>query len=372
MADIIQADYTQLQSIAQQFSNSQQNIQMLNQRLNQHIEQLRGHGWIGAGAQSFYTEMDTVLLPSIKRLSEALNLAEATTRHIISEFQAAEEDAKSLLGGEMADDGNASPDAGKFNYSYKDAALLKDGTRTGDDHRTADIFYINGINTDANGHLGSIDVIREEFPGKSVAGIYNQTDGAEDDFVQAVGDRYGDANNNQAVNSLASAMKDRLQNGGSFEIIAHSQGAAITAQALRQLAAENVDMSRVKVTTLGGFGINFPPGVEVHHYVHLGDPVGAASVVEDPNVAHKTTVMPDWERTGKLLQGDLSLSNLVAHDGDNYIRNMGEFRRVEASSNRQETIKDIERERFNDSINDFVSDTKENINNLISLGERYF
>jgi WXG100 family type VII secretion target len=370
MADVIQADYTQLQSIAQQFSNSQQNIQMLNQRLNQHIEQLRGQGWIGAGAQSFYTEMDTVLLPGIKRLCEALNLAETTTHRIISEFQAAEEDAKNLLGANMDDTSDASKSADEFNKSNH-LNEIKDGTRTGDDHKTADIFYINGINTDANGHLGSIDVIREEFPGKNVAGIYNQTDGAEDDFVQAVGDRYGDANNNQAVSSLVSAMKDRLQNGGSFEIIAHSQGAAITAQALRQLAAENVDMSRVKVTTLGGFGINFPPNVEVHHYVHLGDPVGAASVVEDPNVAHKTTVMPDWERPGKLLRGELSPSDLVAHDGNNYIRNMGEFRRVEESSNRQETIKDIARERVNDSINDFVSDTKENISNLISLGERY-
>jgi len=390
MADEIRVEYDKLADIAQHFAQTQDKIIKLQMRLEQQIDELRANGWHGQGATAFYAEMDELVLPSLKRTSDAMLTASDVVQTISSEFSSAEEDARNSLDSRFQGDptvanpigyidsstlpggitqpiGKVDPsgilgerDGGsKYNHSNNVNEIV-DGTRTGDDHRTADIFYVNGILNDPSDHLGTMDTINDEFKGKRVAGIYNQTEGIKADLHQAAGDRWGIKQNNEAVNSLKEAIKDRLENPGSFEIFAHSQGSAITAEALRQLASDpSVDLSRLHVVSMGGAGIDFPDNVSVENFVHIGDPVGMSSVIEDPSLIQHTTVIPNIE-------------GLNPHDGSDYIRNINNFRAVDEFGDRVvETVTDVATG-IQDGIEQGVDIAKDGVDFMVDTGIRLF
>ncbi|MCB9453091.1 MAG: WXG100 family type VII secretion target [Anaerolineaceae bacterium] len=364
MVNTIQVEYQALQLISRHFKDHHQRVEVLSHRLQQHIELLQNHGWWGPGATAFYAEMDTTLLPSLARLSQTL-IAVDTAIHVIGQdFQIAEEEAQQLLGeqfGEL-DDVHQGAKTSPYNRS-NNPAEIRDGTRTGVAHKTADIFYVNGILTDSAAHLKTLENIEAEFPGQRVAGIYNATEGLITDGVQAVGDRYGLEQNNRAVDSLVLAIQDRLQNPGTFEIIAHSQGAAITAEALRRLDAMHVALSRVKVTALGGFGINFPNSVDYHHYVHINDPVGLISVVADPKLVAHTTLMPNISSPAG---SQIPVYNmLVAHSGEDYIRNPHSFRAWESATNSVN-------HQIYETVDGFVSTVQDSISSIGQFADQIF
>jgi WXG100 family type VII secretion target len=332
MADTIQISYEALSDLSRRFELAHENMAGLHRKLHQHIDELRGKGWVGQGANSFYQEMDSLLLPSLSRCANSMQLAQETVQVIMKEFQLAEEDAKSILNGNMQDNDVAGigaktaatayaknePFQTKFNYAGDNPRHMRDGSRTGADISTADIIYVNGILTGPDAHLDTLDTLNAKFEGKQIAGIYNLTEGFVKDAKQALFDRWSIEQDNLAVESLVSAVKERLQNGGTFEIIAHSQGAAITAEAMRQLKEQNVDLSRLKITSLGGFGVDFPSDVNVTHFVHAKDTVGISSVEADPNLAQNTKVL----RTSNFMP---LKSNLDDHAVDLYIQNYDRF-----------------------------------------------
>jgi WXG100 family type VII secretion target len=97
MAEQIEVNYEAMSTIRTQFADKANQIEQLKQGLESHIDALRSGGWIGQGANSFYTEMDQILLPALDRLNQALLEAENTVQSIVTEFEVAEDEAKSYV-----------------------------------------------------------------------------------------------------------------------------------------------------------------------------------------------------------------------------------------------------------------------------------
>lgn len=98
MADEIRADYDQLEQVASQFANQSQVIQEMLQRVRSGMEQLEDGGWIGRGADAFFSEMQSIVLPAVQRLESALNDASGATKQIAQTMHQAEEEGRSLFG----------------------------------------------------------------------------------------------------------------------------------------------------------------------------------------------------------------------------------------------------------------------------------
>jgi len=68
------------------FSNSFQGqgaaTQQTIQKLSKVIEQLRGGDWIGEGANQFYNEMDSEVIPALKRLQSAMTEGDKVSKEI--------------------------------------------------------------------------------------------------------------------------------------------------------------------------------------------------------------------------------------------------------------------------------------------------
>lgn len=101
----VRADHDDLARIASMFGRQSQNSQRALQRIMRAMDTLQGGDWIGKGAQAFYKEMDQDVLPALKRLVEALSLAQRTTRQISQIMQQAEEEAARLLRVILSGDG---------------------------------------------------------------------------------------------------------------------------------------------------------------------------------------------------------------------------------------------------------------------------
>lgn len=89
----IEADYDKLAQVSQVFDQSHETIQTMLTRVTNCMETLRSDGWIGRGSDAFYEEMSDLVLPQVKRLSEALDLASQVTTQISETVQEAEEQA---------------------------------------------------------------------------------------------------------------------------------------------------------------------------------------------------------------------------------------------------------------------------------------
>lgn len=99
----VRGDYDQLQRIAQGFGAEASNGQGMLQALTHNINALRAGDWVGQGATAFYAEMDSAVLPSLKRMQAALENAQQATLKLRTLVQQAERDAAALL----KDDGAA-------------------------------------------------------------------------------------------------------------------------------------------------------------------------------------------------------------------------------------------------------------------------
>jgi WXG100 family type VII secretion target len=103
----IRADYDGLKQIAQRFGQEAQETIRTVRNLEQAANTLRQGDWIGEGANKFYEEFDSAIVPSLKRLQSALDNAGQTTKKIADVIRQAEELAARLLGA-MAAAGSSS------------------------------------------------------------------------------------------------------------------------------------------------------------------------------------------------------------------------------------------------------------------------
>lgn len=104
-SDITQANYEQLDEIAQRFTTQSQHIVQMQALLRQRLAALQQGGWEGRGADAFFSEMEGELLPATTRLQDALQEASAVTRQISAILRQAEEEAAALFASDGASDG---------------------------------------------------------------------------------------------------------------------------------------------------------------------------------------------------------------------------------------------------------------------------
>jgi WXG100 family type VII secretion target len=70
-ASKVRGDYASLAQIAQGFGREANNSRQSLQRITSKPDVLRGGDWVGTGADKFYQEMDSSVLPAQKRLIAA-------------------------------------------------------------------------------------------------------------------------------------------------------------------------------------------------------------------------------------------------------------------------------------------------------------
>jgi WXG100 family type VII secretion target len=97
MAGKIQADYDELNNIANQFSQESAGIEQLLGQIMNLVGELEGGGWVGRGAQAFYGEMHDLVEPGLKRLVQALENASNATKQVSNILSQAEHEASSLF-----------------------------------------------------------------------------------------------------------------------------------------------------------------------------------------------------------------------------------------------------------------------------------
>jgi hypothetical protein len=144
-----------------------------------------------------------------------------------------------------------------------------------DNVKNTEFFYVNGINT-TKSDSDKTKAILEKILDKPVKQIYNPTEGMLKDGVEAVHELLTNSASNAIDHKTANVLYDSIKKGNGLKIVAHSQGAAITANALNECKNKLLDeglnkkevsklMSNCEVVTLGGFTSveDFPKEVKV-------------------------------------------------------------------------------------------------------------
>lgn|SRR5574341_143292 len=96
-ASKVRADYEALASISQVFGQQADCVRGTFKQLKEGVEALQGGDWVGKGADKFYQEMNSAMLPAVQRLAQALERASETTKQISEVMKQAEEDAARLF-----------------------------------------------------------------------------------------------------------------------------------------------------------------------------------------------------------------------------------------------------------------------------------
>jgi hypothetical protein len=180
----------------------------------------------------------------------------------------------------------AGADRNTSEHTGKDVRQCCQGCKNGTG-RT--IFYVNGINTKHETHCDTLKQIGD-MTCASVVGIYNATEGMPKDALQTARDRalidqaqmgrksLAHDGRNPAVDTMSDLVVRETRAGRPIELMAHSQGGAVTSLALydarNQLAAGPPpagSLSDVKVTSFGAAAPTWIPEVNGTHYVNVND-----------------------------------------------------------------------------------------------------
>ncbi len=107
MSNVIQADYALLEDIARCFQQQGDLVAQIQQVSSQCCAALESGGWRGRGASAFFREMQEVVFPALKRLSQSFQSASSATQHLSQTFKSAEEESgKLFMGADLALAGN--------------------------------------------------------------------------------------------------------------------------------------------------------------------------------------------------------------------------------------------------------------------------
>ncbi len=96
-AATVRADYDQLKQVASTFGKNADSCKQTLQNIISNKETLQGGDWIGQGANAFYQEMDETVVPTLRRLINALDSAARSASQISSIMKNAEEEAANVL-----------------------------------------------------------------------------------------------------------------------------------------------------------------------------------------------------------------------------------------------------------------------------------
>lgn len=96
-ASKVRVDYDALQEIANTFDQQSLNSRRVLQQLQRRMETLQNGDWVGTGATAFYQEMNSDVLPAMRRLAAALETANRIIRQSSQIMQDAEDEASRLF-----------------------------------------------------------------------------------------------------------------------------------------------------------------------------------------------------------------------------------------------------------------------------------
>lgn len=96
-SSVVRADYDALKSMSQAFGQNAGEARQSLQRLKSQLDVLQGGDWVGQGATAFYSEMNGSVLPTLNRLTRALEEAQRITLQISQVMKAAEDEAAGYL-----------------------------------------------------------------------------------------------------------------------------------------------------------------------------------------------------------------------------------------------------------------------------------
>ncbi|MCB0123646.1 MAG: WXG100 family type VII secretion target [Caldilineaceae bacterium] len=92
-SDLVQAQYDQLERIAQKFQEQATLNAQLFEQIKNSVHALENGAWEGRGAQAFYKEMNHIVYPALTRLTAAFHAGQATLLQIARLLHDAEEEA---------------------------------------------------------------------------------------------------------------------------------------------------------------------------------------------------------------------------------------------------------------------------------------
>ncbi len=97
--NVVRAEYAVLEETARRFVAQADSVNTLLRQLLAQVDELRAGGWIGSGANTFYDEMDGLVLPAVSRLYEALEGSAEGVQQVAQILRDAEDDAARLFAG---------------------------------------------------------------------------------------------------------------------------------------------------------------------------------------------------------------------------------------------------------------------------------
>ena len=182
-AEIIQANYEELEALAGRFQQQADLIQQITQRVNRSASALKDGGWQGKGIDAFTREMDSQIFPAVNRLEQALAEAQKTTLQISAVMRAAEEEAASRFNGE----GEANSEPGRQSPKGGGAAPIP-------------------IDSETPGGAAAIDQIIDR-------GRANVNKVFEEDYMKEMIGRVETGADNPQLNSSMEQLLDKVRNG---------------------------------------------------------------------------------------------------------------------------------------------------------------
>jgi len=96
-APTVRVDHESLAAIAKVFGRESDEFRKLGRRIKQTMQVLQNGDWRGQGAAKFFQEMESRILPSVKRLESGLTAARKTTERIAKLMKQAEQEAARLF-----------------------------------------------------------------------------------------------------------------------------------------------------------------------------------------------------------------------------------------------------------------------------------
>lgn len=82
MVQLVLVNYEMMKKFSNSFRGQETAVQQTTQKLGKVIEQLRGGDWIGEGATAFFKEMDSEVIPAMKRLQSAMTEGDKVSKEI--------------------------------------------------------------------------------------------------------------------------------------------------------------------------------------------------------------------------------------------------------------------------------------------------
>lgn len=97
MPGTTQVNYNEMDNIIKTLKTEQDQIMALMKATRSKAEALHGGQWIGQGADNFKNEMDSLALPAMARLANALGVGAQVAQEIVNTIRQADEETQNYF-----------------------------------------------------------------------------------------------------------------------------------------------------------------------------------------------------------------------------------------------------------------------------------